>query len=134
MNHMLYSSISSAFGGIETPNTNAITTTNAASGTGSLGEEAQQCITAYGGRAPTFLLVDFVSKGNTLAVLDSLNGVMDATGRSGGSTSSDSSSTAASSSGAAPNVAAWTGWSVVGLGAAVASVLGLVGGENGLEF
>ena len=78
VNHFLYSSIGF---GIQTPDTGNITTTNGLTGVGSLGEAASSCTSAYGGRKPSFFLVDFFDKGSTLTVVDNLNGIT-AIGRS----------------------------------------------------
>ncbi|MDI1489102.1 MAG: hypothetical protein OHK93_008380 [Ramalina farinacea] len=78
VNHFLYSD-SIGFG-IEAPDTGNITTTNSAgTETGSLGSAATSCTTAYG-RKPAFFLVDFFDQGQTLQVVDSVNGIT-ATGR-----------------------------------------------------
>ncbi|KAL9123763.1 MAG: hypothetical protein Q9217_006842 [Psora testacea] len=60
--------------GIQTPDTGNITVTNAQTGTGSLGSAATDCTSAYG-RQPAFFLVDFFDQGQTLAVVDNLNGI-----------------------------------------------------------
>ena len=78
VNHFLYSD-SIGFG-IQAPDTGNITTTNSAgTQTGSLGSAATSCTTAYG-RKPAFFLVDFFDQGQTLQVIDSVNGIT-ATGR-----------------------------------------------------
>ena len=71
VNHFLYTI---AGLGILTPDTGNITTTNGQTGTGSLGGAATACNSAYG-RKPAFLLVDFFDQGQTLAVVDGLNGI-----------------------------------------------------------
>ena len=71
INHFLYKNVGF---GIQAPDTDNVTTTNAQSGTGSLGEAAKTCSTAYG-RNPAFLLVDFFDQGETLQVVDALNGI-----------------------------------------------------------
>ncbi|KAL9100300.1 MAG: hypothetical protein Q9163_004299 [Psora crenata] len=83
VNHFMYSS--TGFG-IQSPNTDRIATTNAQTGPGSLGDSATACTSAYG-REPAFFLVDFFEQGQTLAVVDSLNGITP-TGRSDVSTGS----------------------------------------------
>ena len=77
VNHFLYER---QLFGIQTPDTDNITTTNAQSGTGSLGAAAADCTSAYG-RRPAFFLVDYFDQGETLAVVDGLNDIT-ATGRS----------------------------------------------------
>lgn len=79
MNHFLY--VQQAFG-IESPNEDAIQTTNAPSGGGSgnLGDHALKCSAQYG-KAPTFMLVDFSNVGPAIDTADSLNGVSNPTGR-----------------------------------------------------
>ncbi len=63
INHYLYTT-SMLFGGsTPVPDKDALLTTNAVSGAGSLGEEATQtCVTNHG-RSPNFLLVDFYDWG-----------------------------------------------------------------------
>lgn len=78
MNHFLYED--QAFG-IQTPDTGNLTTTNSAGNqTGSLGQSARECESAYG-RRPSFLLVDFFNVGPAIATVDQLNGVTDTVGR-----------------------------------------------------
>lgn len=99
MNHFLYST-DLAILDIEYPNASYISTTNAPSGgTGNLGSTATKCKTAYGGRQPTFILVDFFNKGPALDTIDSLNNVTNAVGR----TSVSSPSTSSSSDGSTVN-------------------------------
>ena len=81
--------------GIEVPDTADIATTNGASGVGSLGEAASSCTSAYGGRKPAFLLVDYFNEGSCLQVVDGLNSIT-ATGRG----TAPSSTTSKSGSGA----------------------------------
>lgn len=72
MNHFLYST--QAFG-IQVPDRNNITNTNAQAGpVGSLGAASTECKTLYG-RAPTFILVDFFEQGSAISTVDSLNGI-----------------------------------------------------------
>lgn len=79
MNHFLDTAQSF---GIQTPNIDAIASTNSpGSAAGQLGLAASQCKTAYG-KAPNFLLVDFFDQGPAIATVDSLNGVTNAVGRS----------------------------------------------------
>lgn len=72
MNHFLYST--QAFG-IQVPDHDNITITNAQAGAvGNLGDTSTQCRTIYG-RAPTFILVDFFEQGSAISTVDSLNGI-----------------------------------------------------------
>ena len=88
MNHFLYSN-DLALLDIEYPNASYVSTTNAPSGgTGNLGSAASTCKAAYGGRQPTFILVDFFNKGPALDTVDSLNNVTNAVGRTSLSSSS----------------------------------------------
>jgi hypothetical protein len=94
MNHFLYSTDLELID-IEYPNASYVSTTNAPSGgTGNLGSTAAKCKAAYGGRQPTFILVDFFNKGPALDTVDSLNNVTNAVGRTSVSSSSTSSSDA----------------------------------------
>ncbi|KAJ5539289.1 hypothetical protein N7513_007621 [Penicillium frequentans] len=91
MNHFLYSTISVL--DIEYPNASYVATTNAPSGgTGNLGSTATKCKTAYNGRQPTFILVDFFNRGPAIDTVDSLNNVTNAVGRTSVSTSASTSS------------------------------------------
>lgn len=96
MNHFLYSNDLSSLG-IEYPNASYVSTTNAPSGgVGNLGSAATKCKQEYGGRQPTFILVDFFNRGPAIETVDNLNNVSNAVGRtslstSAGSTSSDGS-------------------------------------------
>jgi len=76
INHFLdtFSSLGSV--ALFTPNKAQLTTTNAFSGTGSLGAQASEC-SAEWGRAPNFMLVDFyeVGAGSVFRVAAGLNGV-----------------------------------------------------------
>ena len=69
VNHFLDVSI----GGIDVPDREALNTTNAATGTGSIGAQADLCIGFYG-RAPVGVLVDFFDQGDVFAAQDALNG------------------------------------------------------------
>lgn len=60
--------------GIQIPDITNITTTNGASGVGSLGQAASDCSGVYG-KAPAFLLVDFFDDGAAMSVVNNLNGV-----------------------------------------------------------
>lgn len=78
INHYLYTISSGGFlGNTPVPNKAVLNTTNAASGPGSLGEEAETTCPALHGRAPTFLLVDFYDygSGSVFEVAAKLNGV-----------------------------------------------------------
>jgi hypothetical protein len=68
--------------GIQTPNIDASSSTNSPdiTITGSLGNAAQTCKTAYG-NAPNFILVDWFNVGPAISTVDSLNGVTGAVGR-----------------------------------------------------
>ncbi|KAH8704177.1 PLC-like phosphodiesterase [Talaromyces proteolyticus] len=79
MNHFLDQEI--GIGGIEIPDVGAISTTNGQNGTGNLLTAADTCKSAYSNRQPTFILVDFFDKGPAIDVVDKLNNVTDATGR-----------------------------------------------------
>ncbi|KAG8531314.1 uncharacterized protein KY384_002943 [Bacidia gigantensis] len=83
LNHFLYQTMTLGSTVIESPDTASIGTTNAATGTGSLGDFAAACAKDYGGKAPWGLLVDYFDQGDTLKVVDDLNGVANdqATGR-----------------------------------------------------
>jgi len=77
INHYLYTT-SELFGAATpVPNKAALPVTNAASGPGSLGEEAGITCPAIHPRAPTFLLVDFYDwgQGSVFQVAASVNGV-----------------------------------------------------------
>lgn len=94
MNHFLYSEIS--YIDVEYPNASYVATTNAASGsTGNLGDTATKCKSAYNGRQPTFILVDYFNRGPAIDTVDKLNNVTNAVGRTSVSTSvpDDSSTT-----------------------------------------
>lgn len=70
MNHFL--NVASGFG-IQIPDIDNITVTNAASGpVGNLGDAATTCTTAYG-KAPSFILVDFFEHGSAIETVDRLN-------------------------------------------------------------
>ncbi|KAJ6127356.1 hypothetical protein N7523_002968 [Penicillium sp. IBT 18751x] len=92
MNHFLYSSDLSSLG-IEYPNASYVATTNAASGgTGNLGSTATRCKSAWNGRQPTFILVDFFNQGPALDTVDNLNNITNAVGRTSLTTSAGGSS------------------------------------------
>ena len=82
MNHFLDSD--EAFG-ILVPDVNAVNTTNAQTGTGSLGGQMSTCTALYG-KEPNFVLVDFFNVGPAIASVDAANGVTGATGRKSVST------------------------------------------------
>ncbi|KAL8995303.1 MAG: hypothetical protein Q9188_006849 [Gyalolechia gomerana] len=72
MNHFL--NIEQGFG-IQVPDIDNITVTNAASGPiGNLGDAATACTAAYG-RAPSFVMVDFFEHGSAIDTVDRLNGI-----------------------------------------------------------
>ncbi|KAK8155355.1 PLC-like phosphodiesterase [Phyllosticta citrichinensis] len=81
-NHFLYSTDGL---GIESPNKAALNTTNALSGTGSLGDAMQTCAATYAAQ-PWGVLVDFFNVGPAIASVDRANGVDDAEGRANVST------------------------------------------------
>ena len=60
--------------GIDIPDNAADNTTNAATGVGSIGAQADLCIGLYG-RAPVGILVDYFDQGNVFAAQNTLNGV-----------------------------------------------------------
>ena len=60
--------------GIDIPDNGADNTTNAATGVGSIGAQADLCIGLYG-RAPVGILVDYFDHGNVFAAQNTLNGV-----------------------------------------------------------
>ncbi|KAJ5619769.1 hypothetical protein N7510_003753 [Penicillium lagena] len=96
MNHFLYSE-GLSFIGVEYPNASYVSTTNAPSGgVGNLGSAATKCKSAWGGRQPTFILVDFFNQGPAIDTVDSLNNVTNAVGRSSVSASSSTQSNAGS--------------------------------------
>jgi hypothetical protein len=99
MNHFLYSEDLS-FICVEYPNASYISTTNAPSGgVGNLGSTAATCKKAWGGRQPSFILVDFFNKGPAIDTVDSLNNVTNPVGRSSVSTSSSTHSSTGSTTG-----------------------------------
>ncbi|GAM40754.1 hypothetical protein TCE0_039r13348 [Talaromyces pinophilus] len=78
MNHFLDTNVGL---GIQEPDVNAASTTNGQNGTGNLLTAAETCKSAYSGRQPSFILVDWFNKGPAIDVVDQLNNVTDATGR-----------------------------------------------------
>jgi hypothetical protein len=95
MNHFLYSS-DFAMLDIEYPNASYVATTNAASGgVGNLGSAASTCKKAWGGRQPTFIMVDFFNRGPAIETVDNLNNVTNAVGRKSVSKSEEPTSGAA---------------------------------------
>ena len=60
--------------GIDIPDRTALNTTNAATGVGSIGAQADLCIGLYG-RAPFGMLVDFMNYGDVFAAQNKLNGL-----------------------------------------------------------
>ena len=63
-----------AFAGIDIPDRSALDTTNAATGVGSIGAQADLCIGLYG-TAPMGILVDYFDHGNVIAAQNTLNGL-----------------------------------------------------------
>lgn len=74
MNHFLYETGALD---IETPDVDSINNTNSPSTTavGQLGTALNTCEQQYGGRAPTFVLVDFFDEGPAIAAVDAINGI-----------------------------------------------------------
>lgn len=60
--------------GIDIPDYNAEATTNAATGNGSIGAQADLCESVYG-RPPNFVLIDYSSFGDWQTAQDALNGL-----------------------------------------------------------
>ena len=60
--------------GVETPNTTYVATTNGDSGEGNLQTALQNCASEYQ-RNPTFVLVDFFDEGDTVTIVNKMNGV-----------------------------------------------------------
>jgi hypothetical protein len=81
MNHFLYQE--SELFGIQSPDVDNITTTNSPDNTqtGQLGLAMDTCTSAYGGKAPTFVLVDFFDEGPAIDAVDKANGVTSPVGR-----------------------------------------------------
>lgn len=126
MNHMLYET---QILGIEEPDVDYVNVTNAPSGdTGNLGDTATECKSAYGGRQPTFVLVDFFDQGPAIETVDSLNNVTDATGRTDvpGTNSEDSVNQQTSSSGGGRVASEISGSSVVAFMGVVVGALILI--------
>ncbi|KAJ5171811.1 hypothetical protein N7492_004404 [Penicillium capsulatum] len=91
MNHFLYSD-DLAIIDVQFPNSSYVATTNAASGgVGNLGSTASKCKEAWGGRQPTFILVDYFNRGPAIDTVDKLNNVTKAVGRTSVSTSAATS-------------------------------------------
>ncbi|KAJ5363818.1 uncharacterized protein N7496_009531 [Penicillium cataractarum] len=59
--------------GVKIPDRGAASTTNAATGKGSIGAQAAECEALYN-RAPNAVLLDFVDKGNVMEAQNQLNG------------------------------------------------------------
>lgn len=70
VNHFLDSDIL----GVDVPDDGADYTTNAATGNGSIGAQADLCTSKWG-RVPNFVLVDMFDRGKVFAAQDALNGV-----------------------------------------------------------
>lgn len=81
MNHFLYKE--SELFNIQSPNVDNITITNNPGNnqTGMLGRALETCTTEYGGKAPTFILVDFFDEGPTIDAVDAANGITSPVGR-----------------------------------------------------
>ncbi|KAL9583608.1 MAG: hypothetical protein Q9212_002604 [Teloschistes hypoglaucus] len=72
VNHFL--DIQTSFG-LQVPDLDDISITNALSGlVGNLGDAAAECTAVYG-KPPTFLLVDFFDQGSAIGTVDKLNGI-----------------------------------------------------------
>ncbi|KAG8938537.1 hypothetical protein FRC00_014715 [Tulasnella sp. 408] len=134
INHYLYTT-SNLFGGsTPVPNKAQLNTTNAASGAGSLGEEALETCPALHGRGPTFLLVDFYEwgSGSVFEVAAKLNGIdyvpkaIAPVNGTDGATSTGSTSSSGTKNGAermvAVGPAAWLAGAAMVMSALVASV------------
>lgn len=133
INHYLYTT-SNLFGGsTPVPDKAQLNVTNAASGTGSLGEEATVTCPPLHSRGPTFLLVDFYEygTGSVFEVAAKLNGIQYVAGSiapvngTDGTTSSSSSSSSSTKNGAERMTtvgSAWLAGAAVVLSALVASV------------
>lgn len=92
MNHFLYQTSVIVDIDIESPNASYVGTTNAPSGgTGNLGDAANTCKEQYGGRQPSFILVDFFNEGPAIDTVDKLNNVTSPVGRKELSSSQTSS-------------------------------------------
>ncbi|CAK7212345.1 hypothetical protein SBRCBS47491_001432 [Sporothrix bragantina] len=86
MNHFAYAKVSNT---IQIPDVSDIDITNSpdTTGTGSngggisgtLGTQAELCMTQWGGTKPTFMLVDFFNRGPAISTADKLNGLTAAT-------------------------------------------------------
>ncbi|KOS16979.1 PI-PLC X domain-containing protein [Escovopsis weberi] len=68
---------------IAVPDTDTLGVVNSddAAETGALGTHLAQCAREWGGRRPSFALVDFWDVGRTVQVADAMNGISDASGR-----------------------------------------------------
>ena len=71
-NHFLYST---QLFGIQSPNNTYVTTTNAATGLGSLGIALNACTAVYG-KPANFVLVDFFNTGPAIDSVDRANGIV----------------------------------------------------------
>lgn len=97
-NHFLYDTL---FFGIEAPDEANVTSTNApADRPGNMGDAAKDCRSEWG-KAPVFILVDFVDQGPAIATVDELNNVTNPVGRTP-APSRDTKNSAASSRYALP--------------------------------
>lgn len=74
MNHFLYKTGALD---IETPDVDNLNITNSPDTTsvGQLGYALNSCKSDYGGRAPTFVLVDFFDEGPAIKAIDTINGI-----------------------------------------------------------
>jgi hypothetical protein len=131
MNHVLYTNLadSGPLAGIHISNPGASPMTNAPLGSanctmegGCLGLIAQECASQYG-RAPVFVVCDWVNVGPAIEAVDQLNGVTDAVGRTAlSSAAAVVSSSASASASATSSVATSSGASATsGTGGAAAS-------------
>ena len=75
MNHFLYKE--SELFNIQSPNVDNITITNSPANnqTGQLGRALDTCTQEYGGKAPTFVLVDFFDEGPSIQAVDDVNAI-----------------------------------------------------------
>lgn len=83
MNHFLYASYGGLLSDVQVPDVGNISTTNSPSTSlvGSLGAAVDNCTSVYGGKPPTFILVDFFDEGPAIQTVDRLNGVTNPVGR-----------------------------------------------------
>jgi hypothetical protein len=74
INHFLDVSIGIGSNSILVPDRSAESTTNAATGIGSVGDQANRCAGIWG-RYPNVMLVDFFGDGNPLLAAEKMNGL-----------------------------------------------------------